>query len=64
MIHPPTDKHPFYYPDYIEYALKKIKKIDLRQTFFDNLKTTIRQYLESFAVIENTIKTRQTNASR
>lgn len=56
VIHPPKDRHRFYYPDYIEYDLRKIKEIDYTQVSFDDLTKTIRNYLESIPIVENTIK--------
>jgi len=56
VILPPKDKHRLYYPDYIEYALDKIKEIANTTKSFGNLKLSIRDFLESIPVVENTIK--------
>lgn len=56
MIVPPKDKHNFYFPDYIEYALKKIKELPNSAKSFEILTQTIRNYLKSVPVAENTIR--------
>lgn len=56
MILPPIDKHKFYYPDYIEFALSKIKELPTGSISFDLLNQTIKTYLDSIPVVVNTIK--------
>jgi hypothetical protein len=57
MIHPPTDKHRFYYPEYIESALKEIKLRDFSNHSFDQMKKIVNDYLGSTPVMETTFKT-------
>jgi hypothetical protein len=56
MILPPTDKHRFYYPEYIEFALKEIKQRDFSNHSFDQMKKIVHGYLGSTPVMETTLK--------
>ena len=56
MKKPPNDKHLYNYPEYIEYALGKIKEINTSEISFYDLTKTIRNYIGGIPVVENTFK--------
>jgi len=56
MKKPTNDKNLYNHPEYIEYALGKIKEIDTSKISFSDLTKTIRDYIGGIPVIENTFK--------
>ena len=56
MKKPSSDQNLYNYPEYIEYALGKIKEIDTSKISFSDLTTTIKNYIGGIPVLEITFK--------